>query len=140
MAIFTLKATFFPSNQRLLKTLLKSWFHEIFWAWSNFIALFHTTVHKIAIFFFVKSSFLASLSWTSNSFTFSNLQERIKFLVILHSLTFHIFFFIFTPFWRRLNTFPRLFCWISFQFFLWSSKSSFDLFRSSDKKAKLSHM
>ena len=28
---------------------------------------------------FVKSSFLASLSWTSNSFTFSNLQEHIKF-------------------------------------------------------------
>ena len=36
--IFSVKLTF------LLKKLLKSWFHEMFWAWSRFMVLFHTVI------------------------------------------------------------------------------------------------
>ena len=38
---FPAKIKIFPSNQRLLKKLLKSWFHGNFWVWSLFTVLFH---------------------------------------------------------------------------------------------------
>ena len=37
---FSVKSTF------LLKKLLKSWFHEFFWAWSCFLVLFNTVAWK----------------------------------------------------------------------------------------------
>ena len=51
--IFSVKATY------LLKKLLKSWFHEIFWEWSRFIVLFHT--HSVVISKISPHDFLAKI-------------------------------------------------------------------------------
>ena len=51
--------TFFPSNQLKIRSskLLKSWFHENFWAISHFMVLFHTALMWHDLFFREKVSF-----------------------------------------------------------------------------------
>jgi len=61
--IFSVKSTF----------LLKSWFHEIFWAWSRFSVLFHTVQLQLDLHLIWRKNYPHGTEKKSSNQLFSNL-------------------------------------------------------------------